>query len=91
MQKKYYNMIISEKLSYNEALNRLTNKKAKFITRPEWSGVHFLSKEGKYCILLKTGGLIIDPEEKYDINKDDWIVVNITSEGYNILDQANLI
>ena len=62
------------------------------ITRPEWDGFHFYTKDGRYAILFKDGHVETDMKDKcWDKDKQDWIVVRPTEEAINILKQNNYI
>lgn len=82
--KKYWTEIKKSNLNYKEAIN-LMQKENEFITRPEWLGFHFMSKNNEYCILLKTGEIINNATDIWDIDKNDWITVSISYEAKQII------
>lgn len=89
---KFWEQIISKNVSYDYALNYIKSYKGtSYITRPEWDGVHFISKNNEYCILLKTGEVLIDESEVYDKDKNDWLIVTITDKAVKLLEDKDLI
>ena len=88
---KYWDKAIVKDLSYDEAEKQAKENRLCYITRPEWEGFHFYDKLGDYCILLKNGDLVIFPKEIYDKDKNDWMVVSITDDALEILQEAGLI
>jgi hypothetical protein len=89
---KFWRRIINNNKSYEDALNYIkTYPASSYITRPEWDGIHFISKDGSYCILLKTGQLLIDVPEAWSTDKTDWIIVTITDETVKLLESKGLI
>jgi hypothetical protein len=87
---KYYTTITIENIGYKEALYNM-RKKGKFATRPEWDGFHFITKTGHYGIWLKTGEIILNPRERYNTDKKDWIIVEPTKGALDMLKSMNLI
>lgn len=76
MKNKKVELIILKKgLTYEQALNAL-EEKGSIITRPEWDGYHFRYFEN-YGIRLANGEIILNPEEVYDTDKKDWMIVDI--------------
>ena len=55
-----------------------------YISRLEWDGFHFIdvAPDGTrtYVVVLKNGDMLFDPEEIYDVEKEDWGVVNIVNK-----------
>lgn len=91
-KKKYWNEIISNNLSYEEARKNIEEFHPYYMTRPEWQGVHFYDKNGKYCILFKDGHIEKDMEDKvWNKDSNDWMIVTITEEAVQILKKNNLI
>lgn len=89
---KYWEREIFKNLKYNEAERAIRNTTpTHYITRPEWEGVHFYNKYGDYCILLKSGEVVVEPEEIYDTDKQDWMVVSITEQAVEILQAYDLL
>lgn len=78
---KQYEKVIVGGLSYKavvDASGILDGDGQVFITRPEWDGVHFMVKDD-YFILTKDDQLIANPKEVYDLDKDDWMIVKVTT------------
>ena len=76
MKNKKVELIILKKgLTYEQALNALREEGA-IITRPKWKGYHFRYFEN-YCIRLASGKVLVNPEEIYDTDKKDWMIVDI--------------
>lgn len=67
------------------------NKTESFMTRMEWDGVHFLTKNGTYAILLKSGEVLVNPNSVYRTDYDDWLLVTITDEATDILQKLGFI
>lgn len=67
--------ILKKGLTYEQARTALEEKGA-MITRPEWKGYHFRYFEN-YGIRLANGEVILNPEEIYDMDKKDWMIVDI--------------
>lgn len=89
---KFWKRVIDNERTYESALNYIKAYPASsYITRPEWDGIHFIAKDGSYCILLKTGELLIDEKEVWSTDKSDWIVVTITDEAVKLLESKGLI
>lgn len=88
---KYWENKISTDLEYEVAKRQIRVYRPYYTTRPEWDGVHFYSKRGEYCILLKTGEVLINPKEIQDADKKDWMIVTITDEAVKILKKKKLI
>jgi hypothetical protein len=76
---KLYNEISKERFCYDKAFHLMT--KGAIITRDEWSGFHFLFM-GNYIIYTKDREIIINPEEIYDKDKEDWMAVLPTQEAF---------
>ena len=93
---KLYRQISNKKFSYDEIVPLMIN--GAVATRPEWDGFHFIFF-GNYIIFTKDKKIIINPENIYDIDKNDWILVTPTEEGFkesyrilkNIFDLSKLI
>lgn len=89
---KFWRRVIDSERSYESALNYIkTYPASSYITRPEWDGIHFISKDGSYCILLKNGEILIDESEVWSTDKNDWLVVTITDEAVKLLESKGLI
>lgn len=71
-------IVLKKGLTYEQALNALLEDGA-IITRPEWEGYHFRYFEN-YGIRLANGEVIMNPEEVFDTDKKDWMVVDIKDE-----------
>lgn len=85
---KMYDMVMEENLTYNQALKAMTTGLGKYVSRPEWSGIHMFDiEENNYIIITKEGYVYENPEEVYCTDKNDWIVVRVTSEVINILEE----
>jgi hypothetical protein len=86
---KYWDMVINRNLTFEAATNLAQyGAGIYFMTRPEWDGVHFYNRQGVYCILFKDGHVEIDMLDKaWDKDKNDWMVVTLSTEGYEILIQ----
>lgn len=80
--KQYEITINRTSLSYFHAYKLA--KEGYCISRREWDGFHFILND-KYYILLETGEILENPKEKYDTDKNDWIIVNPTPEALKIL------
>ena len=76
---KLYNELSKERVSYDKAFNLMI--KGAIITRPEWDGFHLMFM-GNYIIYTKDKQIIINPEEIYDKDKDDWMFVMPTQEAF---------
>ena len=76
---KLYRQISNKKFSYDEIVPLMIN--GAVATRPEWDGFHFIFF-GNYIIFTKDKKIIINPENIYDIDKNDWILVTPTEEGF---------
>lgn len=89
---KFWKEIIAKDKSYESALKYIEKyPSTSYITRPEWKGVHFISKDKAYCILLESGEVLIDELEVFDTDKNDWIIVTITSAAVKLLEDKELI
>lgn len=73
--KKVELIILKKGLTYEQALDALLEEGA-IITRPEWKGYHFRYFKN-YGIRLANGEVIMNPEEIYDTDKKDWMIVDI--------------
>ena len=84
--------IIKEGLTYKQAKNELV-KNGAIITSPEWKGYHFRFF-ANYCIRLANGEVIVNPEEIYDKDKNDWMIVDIEDSemlyAFNKLVEMNI-
>lgn len=89
---KFWEEVVAVDKSYVSALEHIEdNPSTSYITRPEWEGVHFIAKGKRYCILLKTGEVLLDKLKVYDTDKNDWLIVTITDEAIKILKGKGLI
>ena len=82
---KYYKAIQCNNLTHDEAM-----KLGKFITRPEWDGIHFINKSGKNTILLKTGEIMVT-DNIMNKEDNDWMTVTVTSEAMTIINKYKLL
>ena len=58
---KQYSSVVAKDLSFTYAKRYIEdNKGYTFISRPEWKGIHFISKQGEWCIYTKNGEVIVD-------------------------------
>ena len=90
--KKYWNSIIKRNLTYDDARHLIEEyPTGVFITRNEWDGVHFITKNFNYAILLKTGEVVLNPNEIYNRTSNDWLVVDINDKAKTTLRGMNLI
>ena len=81
MRKRYWNNI-EDFLDYHTAYREMNmNRERTFATRKEWDGVHYINRYGEYCILLKTGEIIVNPIEIMKMDEPDWIIVDISDEA----------
>lgn len=84
---KHYKEAKLSELSYQtvvEVSGILDGTGEAFITRPEWDGVHFMVKDD-YFILTKDNNLIANPKEVYDLDKSDWMIVEVTDEAKELI------
>ena len=79
---RLYSTVYMNNLTYEEALVHC--KSGAYITRPEWSGFHYI-ENGVYKIMLKEGIILENPNEIYGKGANDWCVVDITMEAFNII------
>lgn len=79
---RLYSTIYKNNLNYQEALEQC--KRGAYITRPDWKGFHYI-ENGVYKIMLKEGLILEDPKEVFDKDKDDWCIVEITTEAIKIM------
>lgn len=86
VNKKYWDKIVCY-WDYPEVYKAMNEyREVLFVTRKEWDGVHYINRWGEYCILLKTGDIVVDPIEIYKKDEPDWIEVEITEEARTIID-----
>ena len=96
---KYWNDIVEENLSYEEAHEYIkTYAGAGYITRKEWGGIHFYrvatktrSRNLEYCILTKDGEIIKNPAVIFYKDKNDWMIVTPSESAIKILYENKLI
>jgi len=89
---KYWEHTIDNNLSFENVKRQIKEYYPYYATRPCWDGVHFYSKQGQYCILLKDGTVMIDALDKvYSKDENDWMIVIITDEAVKILEDNNLL
>lgn len=81
---KYYSHSVIRNMSYELAVQAMD--KGCVVSREEWDGVH-LKYNNDYIIILKTGEIIINPEELYCTDKKDWCIVMPTKEIKKILEE----
>lgn len=74
-------------LSYEDALEQA--QAGAYISRLEWDGFHFIdvAPDGTktYVVVLKTGEMLFNPKEIYDVEKKDWGVVSIVNKKVSIV------
>lgn len=88
MKKEKYWSEIEEYVTYEDALIEMhCSREVVFATRKCWSGVHYINRLGEYCILLKNGEIIVEPQTIFDKNEIDWVIVEITEEARNIIEK----
>ena len=88
----FWEDIIREKLTFEEANKLIKASVHYYTTRPCWSGVHFYSKQGQYCILLRDGSVMIDAFDRaWSKDANDWLIVTLSDKAVNILEANNLI
>lgn len=92
---RYWKDIVEENLSYEEAHKYIkTYGGVSYITRREWKGLHFYTsknKKSKYCILLKDGTVIREPETIQCKDKKDWMIVTPTRSAIITLKDEGII
>lgn len=69
--------VLCKNATYEQARKLLDKFSSCYITRREWDGVHFLNANKDYCILLKTGEILVNPENIMDTDKNDWMLVTV--------------
>ena len=79
---RLYSTVYMNNLTYEEALVHC--KSGAYITRPEWSGFHYI-ENGIYKIMLKEGYILENPKEIQGKGESDWCVVDITMEALKIM------
>ena len=79
---RLYSTVYMNNLTYEEALVHC--KSGAYITRPEWSGFHYI-ENGIYKIMLKEGHILENPKEIQCKGESDWCVVDITMEALKIM------
>ena len=94
---KQYSSVIARDLSFTYAKRYIEdNKGYTFISRPEWEGFHFISKDGLWCIYTKEGKLLVDVplEVVQKQNERGWMIVkikeDIIEDIIDLLDEDNL-
>ena len=86
MERKFWSFV-EDFVSYAKAYEEMVwNREEVFVTRKEWNGVHYINRWGEYCILLKTGEIIVNPIEILEKDEPDWIIVEITDEARRIIE-----
>jgi hypothetical protein len=89
---RYYNSMVAHNGPYWKALEYVKKYPGKaFITRPNWDGIHFITKQGDYAILLKTGEIMVKPENIMDMDKSDWMLVNPTKRAIELIKSKGLM
>ena len=86
---KQYSSVVAKDLSFTYAKRYIEdNKGYTFISRPEWEGIHFISKQGEWCIYTKSGELIVDVplEAVQKQNERGWMIVKPSYFTLNDLD-----
>lgn len=76
--KEFKFKVLQEGLTYEQALYEL-EENGVIITRPEWKGYHF-RYFNNYGIRLKSGEVMFNPDEVYDTDKNDWMVIDIDEQ-----------
>ena len=80
---KQYSSVVAKDLSFTYAKRYIEdNKGYTFISRPEWEGIHFISKQGEWCIYTKNNELIKNvPLKAIQFqDKKGWMVVKIRED-----------
>lgn len=84
---KLYDQIIERDLTYEQACEAMKKGLGRYVSRPEWDGIHMFDiTDNDYIIITKEGKVYENPKEVYCKDKNDWIVVRVTSEVIHILD-----
>lgn len=78
---KYWEVVIADNYTYEDAESYIRNYQPSYCTRPEWEGVHFYNIYGHYCILFKDGRVEIDVDDVWSKEESDWMIVSITDEA----------
>lgn len=77
--KLYSKVKTKRQYTFEEAFNLMA--KGFVLTREEWDGFHLVFM-GNYIIYTKDKKILINPEEIYAKDKNDWIVVVPTKEAF---------
>ena len=92
INKEVKKIVLVEGLTYEQAREELLEK-GLLISRPDWKGYHFRYFD-HYGIRLADGSLILDPEEIYDTDKNDWEIIDVeddeTIDIFNELQKRNV-
>ena len=86
---KQYSSVVARDLSFTYAKRYIEdNKGYTFISRPEWDGFHFISKDGLWCIYTKEGKLLVNVplEVVQKQNERGWMIVKPSYFTLNDLD-----
>lgn len=87
MERKFW-INFNDFVTYSKGYDILdSNRECVFMTRKEWNGVHYINRWGEYCILLRTGEIIVNPIEVFKKDEGDWILVEITEEAKQIINR----
>ena len=89
---KYWEYILDSNLSFGVAEHLIHKYKPYYMTRLEWDGMHFYDKYGRYSILFRDGHVEHNMYNKaWGKDKNDWMIVTITDEAVEILENNKLI
>lgn len=73
-------------VNYNEGYREIRNyPETAFLTRNEWQGIHFTNRYGEYCILLSNGHIVINPIEVFEMDKPDWVLVEVNEAALELI------
>lgn len=91
MKETKYWIQINDFVEYWDGYQELSlNPENVFMTRKEWLGVHYVNRHGEYCILLRSGNIIVNPPEVYKTDESDWILVDISEEAKDLIKSHSL-
>ena len=94
---KQYSTVVAKDLSFTYVKCYIyDNKGYTFMTYKDWENVHFISKQGEWCIYTKNNELIKNvPLEAIQCqDKRGWMIVkikeNVVEDIIDLLDEDNL-
>jgi len=88
---KYWEHVIDKNLSFDNVKLQIEKYRPYYATRHR-DGIHFYSKQGRYCILLTNGTILSNALDGiWATHKNDWMIVTITDEAVRILEENNLL